>query len=116
MSNEQTMQKSRPQTSQAVIDGFTRIIDSQDEKGLAKYGRDIDDAKDKDWDWKLMALEEAADYSKYLIKEIKRLEAENEQYKKALRKNVAELSWNPDETITKRSVVDRILEVLEEAK
>lgn len=68
---------SRPNVSQAVIDGFAAIVDAQDRKGMAKYGKDIDSASDSDHDWKTEALEEAADYAKYLVKEIRRLEAEN---------------------------------------
>lgn len=66
----------RPKISQDVIDGFTAIIDAQDKKGIAKYGRTIDDAVDEDYDWKLMALEESADQLKYLVREVKRLEKE----------------------------------------
>jgi integrase len=64
----------RPEVTQRVIDGFAAILDSQDQKGIEKYGRTIDQAEDKDYDWKLMGLEELADYSKYQVKEIMRLE------------------------------------------
>jgi len=60
-----------------VIDEFSKIIDMQDHKGIDKYGRTIDEAKDSDYDWKLMALEETADLQKYLVKRIKELEKEN---------------------------------------
>lgn len=73
--NEQN--SNRPKISQEVIDGLTSIIDAQDGKGIAKYGRTIDDADDDDYSWPIMALEEMADYSKYLVREIKRLEREN---------------------------------------
>ncbi|UAT29450.1 hypothetical protein K7T73_12655 [Bacillus badius] len=86
MSKDNNMQNSysRPQISQEVIKGFTAIVDAQDEKGFAKYGRSIDDANDADYDWKLMALEECADHAKYLVREIKRLEARNNQHENAL--------------------------------
>jgi hypothetical protein len=64
----------RPEVTQRVIDGFAAILDSQDQKGIEKYNRTIDEAEDKDYDWKLMAMEELADYSKYQVKEIQRLE------------------------------------------
>lgn len=64
----------RPKISQAVIDGFTAIVDQQDKKGLNKYNRSIDDADDNNYDWRIMALEECADQLKYLVREIKRLE------------------------------------------
>jgi hypothetical protein len=64
----------RPKVSQIVIDEFTKLIDSQDAKGLQKYGESIDEASDKEYDWKLMALEEGADLQKYLIKRILELE------------------------------------------
>ncbi|MEK5175105.1 hypothetical protein NST63_18060 [Heyndrickxia sp. FSL W8-0496] len=72
----------RPKTSQAVIDGFAAIIDAQDQKGIQKYGRNIDDAIDEDYDWKLMALEESADQLKYLVREVKMLKNKLREEKK----------------------------------
>lgn len=66
----------RARASQAAIDGFTEIVDAQDEKGFEKYGVSLDQANDDDYDWKLMALEEAADLQKYLIMRIFELEKE----------------------------------------
>ena len=66
-------------TSEIVIKEFSKIIDSQEQKGIEKYGKTIDEAKN--YDWKLMALEEAADLQKYLIKEIIKLKAEIERLK-----------------------------------
>jgi hypothetical protein len=74
----------RPKTSQMVIDEFARIIDSQDAKGIEKYGVTIDDATG--YNWSLMALEEAADLQKYLIKRI----AELVQLKEQLNQDLAE--------------------------
>jgi hypothetical protein len=68
----------RPETSQMVIDLFTKIIDSQDDKGFEKYGKSIDEANDDDFSWPIMALEEAADLQKYLVKEIHKLQINNE--------------------------------------
>ncbi|MEH7249212.1 hypothetical protein V7114_20845 [Neobacillus niacini] len=68
----------RPKISQTVIDLFTNIIDSQDGKGFEKYEVSIDDAKDESYNWLLMALEEAADLPKYLVKEIRKLEINNQ--------------------------------------
>ena len=65
------VKKLRPETTQRVIDIFTRVLDQQDEKGFKKYGVTIDDAIG--YDWNEMALEEAADLVKYLVKENKRL-------------------------------------------
>jgi hypothetical protein len=67
----------RPLTSQIVIDKFASIIDSQDEKGLKKYGISIDEASNLQYNWELMALEETADLQKYLVKQIMRLKSEN---------------------------------------
>jgi hypothetical protein len=69
----------RPKTTQAVIDGFSKLLDAQDDKGIKKYGTTIDEAEideetGEPWDWRLMAMEELCDYSKYQVKEIKRLE------------------------------------------
>ncbi|WP_409297720.1 hypothetical protein V1498_06725 [Peribacillus sp. SCS-26] len=71
--------KGRPFVSQMVIDEFAKVIDLQDSKGYLKYGKTIDDALHTDWNWPLMALEEAADLQKYLVKEIVRLKQENQQ-------------------------------------
>lgn len=68
--------KRRPKSSQMVIDGFTEIVDSQDEKGFEKYKVTLDDARDEDYDWKLMALEESVDLQKYLVMRILELEKE----------------------------------------
>jgi len=66
--------KPRPETSQIVIDEFTKIVDSQDDKGYLKYKTTIDEAKDENYNWELMAIEEAVDMSKYFVKRIKELE------------------------------------------
>jgi chromosome segregation ATPase len=66
----------RPKTTQAVIDGFSKLLDAQDNKGIKKYGTTIDEAEDKNYDWRIMALEETADLQKYLVKEINKLMAE----------------------------------------
>jgi hypothetical protein len=68
----------RPKTSQMVIDEFTKIVDYQDVKGFEKYGKSIDEANDDDYSWPIMALEEAADLQKYLVKEIQKLQINNE--------------------------------------
>lgn len=71
----------RPNTTQRVIDQFSKLLDAQDIKGFEKYGETIDEAQiddeGKPYDWKLMALEETADLQKYLVKEIQRLENDN---------------------------------------
>jgi hypothetical protein len=68
----------RPKTTQAVIDGFAKLLDAQDDKGIKKYGTTIDEAEvdenGEPYDWRLMAMEELCDYSKYQVKEIVRLE------------------------------------------
>lgn len=66
----------RPQISQSVIDTFTRLVDEQDAKGIAKYGMTIDDASDEQYEWLRMALEEAVDLAKYQNKEIEKLRKE----------------------------------------
>lgn len=64
----------RPETSQIVIDEFTKVVDSQDDKGYLKYNTTIDEAKDENYNWELMAIEEAVDMSKYFVKRIKELQ------------------------------------------
>ncbi|APQ59857.1 hypothetical protein PPOLYM_02512 [Paenibacillus polymyxa] len=60
----------RPEVTQRII----ALLDKQNEKGLKKYGTTIDQVSDQSYDWKLMALEEAADLIQYLQKEVMRLE------------------------------------------
>jgi cell division protein FtsB len=66
----------RPAVSQMVINEFTKLIDLQDVKGIAKYNKTIDEANNADYNWMEMAGEELADMFKYLVKEIIRLKAE----------------------------------------
>jgi ketol-acid reductoisomerase len=82
-------------TSQIVIDKFASIIDSQDEKGIKKYGISIDEASNLQYNWELMALEETADLQKYLVKQIMRLKSEN-RFKS---KWINELQVNNDELL-----------------
>ena len=62
----------RPKTTQLVIDLFTSFLDSQDKKGIEKYGVSIDQATG--YDWNAMAMEEIADFAKYVIKENQQLQ------------------------------------------
>lgn len=71
-----------------VIDEFTKIIDSQDTKGLEKYGTSIDEAKDEDYHWLEMASEEVADMFKYLVKEIRRLNKMNRELRFSSRRQL----------------------------
>jgi hypothetical protein len=66
----------RPAVSQMVINEFTKIVDSQDAKGIEKYNKTIDEANNSDYNWEIMALEETADLQKYLVKQIIKLKAE----------------------------------------
>ncbi len=54
-----------------VID---RVLDKQNEKGMATYGHTLDDCPDEAYDWKMMAIEELVDGIQYLAKENQRLE------------------------------------------
>ena len=74
----------RPQVSQRIINVFAEIVDKQDAKGLAKYGRSIDDAVDEEYDWNEMVVEECADAFKYLVRQNMKL---SKQYQKALEGN-----------------------------
>ncbi|WP_066316897.1 hypothetical protein [Bacillus sp. FJAT-29814] len=87
----------RPLTSQIVIDEFTKIIDSQDEKGFKKYGTTIDQANNKDYNWELMALEETADLQKYLIRRILQVSGELVRAKAENRKLENELNGYIDD-------------------
>jgi hypothetical protein len=73
----------RPKTAQTVIDTFTKLIDEQCSKGLSKYGTTIDEAKDENYDWNRMALEEAIDLNQYLVKENNKLQEMITRYEKA---------------------------------
>ena len=74
----------RPKTAQMVIDTFTKLIDEQCAKGLNKYGTTIDEAKNSDYDWNRMALEEAIDLAQYLVKENARLLKRLKDFENAL--------------------------------
>jgi cell division protein FtsB len=89
----------RPEVTQRVIDGFAAILDSQDKKGIEKYNRTIDDAEDKDYDWRLMALEEAADLQKYNVKEIMRLEGLVKEWKAIAHKKRGEIKCKNGEIL-----------------
>jgi hypothetical protein len=68
--------RTRPVVSQIVIDEYSKVVDSQDDKGIEKYNRTIDDAPDKDYNWELMAIEESVDLNKYLVRRIIQLKKE----------------------------------------
>lgn len=80
--------KQRPVTSQIVIDEFAKVVDSQDDKGLEKYNQSIDNAKDEDYHWLVMAGEEIIDMFKYFIREIRRLTKENRQLRYSSRRQL----------------------------
>jgi hypothetical protein len=67
----------RPKVTQMVIDEFTKVLDAQNKKGMAKYKVSIDDVEvdenGEPYNWPLMAMEELADFSQYQVKEILRL-------------------------------------------
>jgi uncharacterized coiled-coil DUF342 family protein len=86
----------RPATTQKVIDEFTKILDSQDLKGVEKYGVTIDAADDNKYNWLIMSLEETADLQKYLVKEIKRLEKVVHELTEELEKRGHAISENCD--------------------
>jgi hypothetical protein len=69
-----------------VIDTFAKVVDGQDEKGFEKYKMSIDDAQDEKYDWKLMALEEAADLAKYQQREILKLQKQLADYDRCVQK------------------------------
>lgn len=78
----------RPQITQRVLDIIADLLDAQDEKGIAKYGKTIDDAED--YDWNVMAMEEMADGLKYLVKRIVQLERVNKQLAEMVERDAAE--------------------------
>lgn len=98
---DQLQKMKRPTVTQKVIDAFAEILDKQDEKGLKKYGVSIDEALvDEDgnpYDWNVMALEECADLFKYLVKENRKLRAENEEIQQQLQKELEEYLHNFNE-------------------
>ena len=59
-----------------VID---RVLDKQNEKGMATYGQTLDDCPDEKYDWNVMAIEELVDAIQYLAKENLRLERKIKQ-------------------------------------
>ncbi|RDW17026.1 hypothetical protein CWR48_15605 [Oceanobacillus arenosus] len=49
---------------------FGKVADSQEDKGIAKYGKPLDPMDN--YDWLQMALEEQVDGTKYLIAEMEK--------------------------------------------
>lgn len=65
-----------PKTSIKVLARIERQLHLQNEKGLEKYGKNIDGANDEDYDWNVMVIEELIDGMQYLVKENQRLNEE----------------------------------------
>lgn len=77
--------RTRPLVSQIVIDEYSKVVDSQDDKGIEKYNRTIDDAPDEDYNWELMAIEESVDLNKYLVRRIMQLKKEIMKLKESMK-------------------------------
>jgi hypothetical protein len=77
--------RTRPVVSQIVIDEYSKVVDSQDDKGIEKYNRTIDDAPDEDYNWELMAIEESVDLNKYLVRRIIQLKKEIMKLKESMK-------------------------------
>jgi hypothetical protein len=79
----------RPKISEMVLGVISTLIDSQDWKGISKYGKTIDDAQVDEYgnpyDWNVMALEEMVDGMKYMMKENEKLRKNNQWLEKKLR-------------------------------
>lgn len=60
------------------------ILDSQFHKGMKTYGETLDDARDMEYEWNIMALEELIDALSYQVKENFRLENENRKLRLSL--------------------------------
>jgi hypothetical protein len=54
---------------------FSSLMEERHQKGLATYGTTLDEAKDLDYDWDQMLIEELLDALQYQQKEIRRLKA-----------------------------------------
>lgn len=57
----------------SVREVIDRVLDKQNEKGMATYGQTLDDCPDDAYEWNVMALEEMADGMQYMAKENVRL-------------------------------------------
>lgn len=57
----------------SVREVINRVLDKQNEKGMATYGQTLDDCPDESYDWNVMAIEELVDGIQYLAKENDRL-------------------------------------------
>lgn len=57
----------------SVREVINRVLDKQNEKGMATYGQTLDDCPDDAYEWNVMALEEMADGMQYMAKENVRL-------------------------------------------
>lgn len=72
----------RTEISEMVLGVIATVLDSQDEKGIEKYGKSLDAVSLDSYDWREMALEELADCIKYLLMENMRLRRELQWMKK----------------------------------
>lgn len=59
---------------QRVCNQFFRTADSQEQKGMEKYGHEVQ-PHDPKWDWNRMAEEEIVDAYKYILAERERRDA-----------------------------------------
>lgn len=57
-----------PRTYQKTLLRLAKTMKKQSDKGIAKYGTNIDEASNNDYDWHDMAMEELADMLVYIEK------------------------------------------------
>ena len=67
-----------PETSKNVVRLIVEKLVYQNSKGLEKYGENIDEVGDVEYDWQDMAMEELIDGIQYVLKENGKLRRENE--------------------------------------
>ena len=51
---------------------WEKIVEKQEQKGIAKYGHTIDDCPNDAYDWQVMMLEEMVDFMVYYRKYMER--------------------------------------------
>lgn len=67
------MIKMLTKTSERVLEIIKLHLVEQNEKGIVKYGKNIDEAIDGNYDWNTMVIEELVDGIQYVVKENVRL-------------------------------------------
>lgn len=97
---------------QKVLNTVSKIIDSQNEKGLQKYGESLDECDLNKHDWNLMIIEELIDALQYQQKEINRIKQNSSMSLDVLTDLIVD--WGIERDLHKADPSKQFLKVAEE--